>query len=233
MKPLALVRFGDGTILHGAYDTVKDYAISALYETEDEVHAMLRAPVAARRRCTCDGPVSERASYWVASVGRYAEGFYGDVLACRRCRVITLQTPTLVEGAPRWVLWYNTRHYTPGEEPPNPWQFDPTPRAWESLDTEHLWSVAAWQLNVLRRHRGLRYNWLSPNDQVSGRYRLTRAIDELKRRGALPSFDDLRVAWDHACANGLAPVSRRDPYPPEGVMPESFVVLWLHFVRTV
>jgi hypothetical protein len=68
-----------------------------------------------------------------------------------------------------------------------------------------------------------RYGW-----QVSAqrkRAALSLAVDEVSRRGLLPTVDDLRVAWDRACGGAGGPNVADDPKK----RPWCLVELWVGF----
>lgn len=62
-------------------------------------------------------------------------------------------------------------------------------------------------------------------DAHSKRRALSLAVDEVARRGLLPTVDDLRVAWDRACGGDGGPNVADDPVK----RPWCLVELWVGF----
>lgn len=93
------VRFPDGSVLHFEYDGTADVAISALWDTPEQVQAHWRGSV--RNTCVCghDEPVRLFTDY--------GDGSHWAGRACRACKAITagglpaeLDTE---DGVPDWA----------------------------------------------------------------------------------------------------------------------------------
>lgn len=127
--------------------------------------------------------------------------------------------------------------------------------AWSDLDDRHLWNIVrmltrdarslarAQRLSnekirqlIRAREELLSDEYISRREVAEARYgwrvsaqrkraTLSLAVDEVARRGLLPTVDDLRVAWDRVCGGDGGPNVATDP----AKRPWCLVELWVGF----
>jgi hypothetical protein len=87
--------------------------------------------------------------------------------------------------------------------------------------------LAIWeQLNSIERAAMRRHARRDMRKLVAvSRASLSQAIDELTRRGLIPTTEDLRVAWDRACGGAGGPNHADDPEK----RPWCLIELWVGY----
>jgi hypothetical protein len=75
-----MVKFKDGSIYHYEYDGTSDVCLSALYDTQKDMHLNWRRQP--HKKCTCGNEEQ------VEAYSSYGGGWYFKALGCQKCRSI-------------------------------------------------------------------------------------------------------------------------------------------------